>query len=102
MILIRAMVTGLLLLGAASAASAADHCFSRAEQKAKTAAHAVMPLSRVMRQVKARGEVIHARLCERDGRLVYLLTLLATDGKVALASIDATNGAPPGPRTPGK
>jgi uncharacterized membrane protein YkoI len=98
MILIRAMVTGLLALGATGSASAADHCLSRAEQKAKTAAHAVVPLSRAIRQVKPHGEVIRARLCERDGHLVYLLTVLGTDGKVAQASIDAANGAPLGPR----
>ena len=43
-------------------------------------------------------ERIHARLCERDGHLIYLLTVLATDGKVAQASIDAANGALLGPR----
>ena len=102
MILIRTMVAGLLALGATAPASAADHCFSRNEQKAKTAAHAVVPLSRAIRQVKPNGEVIHARLCERGGRLVYLLTVLAADGKVAQASVDAANGALLGPRAQGK
>jgi uncharacterized membrane protein YkoI len=102
MSLIRTMVTGLLALGATAPAGAADHCFSRNEQKAEAAAHAVVPLSRVMRQVKPRGELIRARLCERDGHLVYLLTLLATDGKVAQASIDAASGALLGPRAQGK
>jgi uncharacterized membrane protein YkoI len=102
MILIRTMLTGLLVLGAATAASAADHCFSRNEQKAKAAAHAVVPLSRVIRQVKPHGEVIQARLCERGGKLVYLLTVLATDGKVAHTSVDAAEGALPGTRAQGK
>jgi uncharacterized membrane protein YkoI len=102
MIAIRTILTGMLVLGATLPASAADHCLSRAEQKAKTAAHAVVPLSRAMRQLKPRGEVIRARLCERDGHLVYLLTVLGTDGKVAQASIDAANGALLGPRAQGK
>jgi uncharacterized membrane protein YkoI len=102
MILIRTMLTGLLLLGAAAPAGAAEHCFSRNEQKAKAAAHAVVPLSRAMRQVKPRGDVLQARLCERDGHLVYLLTVLAIDGKVAQASIDAANGVLLGPRAQGK
>jgi uncharacterized membrane protein YkoI len=97
MILIRTMLTGLVVLAAAAPASAADHCFSRNEQKAKAAAHAVVPLSRVIRQVKPHGEVIQARLCEHGGRLVYLLTVLASDGKVAHSSVDAAD-APPGPR----
>ena len=101
--LIRTMVmVGLLALGMAAPAGAADHCFSRNEQRAQAAAHAVVPLSRALRQVKPRGELIRARLCERDGHLVYLLTLLGTDGKVAQASIDATSGALLGPRAQGK
>jgi len=101
--LLRTMLTGLLGLGAiAPAAAAADHCFSRNEQKAQTASHMVVPLSKVMRQVKPRGELIRARLCERDGHLVYLLTLLARDGKVAQANVDAESGAVLGPRAQGK
>ena len=101
MIPIRTMLTGLLLLAATAPAGAADHCFSRNEQKAKAAAHAVVPLSRVIRQVKPHGEVIQARLCERGGKLVYLLTVLAADGKVAHTSVDAAEAAPPGPRAQG-
>jgi uncharacterized membrane protein YkoI len=103
MILVRTTVAaGILVLGATATASAGDHCFSRNEQKAKIAAHAVVPLSRAMRQVKQHGEVIHARLCERNGNLVYLLTVLAPDGKVARTSVDAANGAVLGPRAQGK
>ena len=102
MILVRTMLTGIVVLGAPVAAGAADHCFSRNEQKAKAAAHAVVPLSRAIRQVRPHGEVIQARLCERGGKLVYLLTVLATDGKVAHTSIDATDGALLAPRAQGK
>src|SRR5262249_39047107 len=93
MIVRRSMVTGLLVLGTVAPASAAHHCFSRKEQRAKTAAPAVVPLSRAIRQVKPHGDVIRARLCDHDGHLVYLLTIFGTDGKVAQASIDAANGA---------
>lgn len=81
------------MLGATAAADAADRCLTRNEQKAKTAAHALIPLSRAMRVVRSRGEIIQARLCEHGGRLVYLLTVLRPDGKVAEAGIDAGNGA---------
>jgi uncharacterized membrane protein YkoI len=102
MILVRTTVAGMLVLGATATASAGDHCFSRNEQKAKAAAHAVVPLSRAMRQVKQHGEVIRARLCESNGHLVYLLTVLGRDGKVAQTGIDAANGALLGPRAQGK
>jgi hypothetical protein len=93
MILGRFLLTALLAFGTASAAAAAaDHCLSRAEQRARTAAHGVIALSRAMRAVHKHGEVIHARLCERSGHLVYLLTVLERDGKVAQESVDATNG----------
>src|SRR5262245_63817860 len=97
MILTRTMLSGLLVLGAAAPAAAADHCFSRNEQRQKTAAHAVVPLSRAMRQVRKNGDIIQARLCERSGKLVYLLTVLGSDGRVAHASIDAVDGALLGP-----
>ncbi len=93
MILLRALTTVVVLLGVAGTAAAADHCLSRAEQRVRTAAHAVVPLSRAMRGVRTRGEVIQARLCEYSGHLVYLLTVLGHDGKVAQATVDAANGA---------
>jgi uncharacterized membrane protein YkoI len=102
MILVRTMLTGVLVLGATAVAGAADHCLTRNEQKARTAAHGVVPLSRAMRSVKQHGEVIQARLCEHGGRLVYQLTVLGRDGKVAQTSVDAANGALIGPRGPGK
>jgi uncharacterized membrane protein YkoI len=46
-----------------------------------------------MRAVKQHGEIIHAQLCEQDGRLVYLLTVLGRDGKVGQAIVDAANGS---------
>ena len=102
MILVRTVLTGLLGLAAIDAAQAADHCLTRNEQKAKTAAHAVVPLSRAMRTVRPHGEVIRARLCEHGGSLVYLLTVLGSDGKVAQASVDAGNGTLVGPHAEDK
>ncbi|HEY2137138.1 MAG TPA: hypothetical protein VGH49_14700 [Xanthobacteraceae bacterium] len=93
MIWVGALLVAAVWLGAGARASAADRCLSPNEQKAKTAAHAVVPLSRAMRAVKQHGEIIHARLCERGGRLVYLLTVLGLDGKVGQAEVDAGNGA---------
>jgi uncharacterized membrane protein YkoI len=93
MILARMMLATLLVLGPTVVADAADRCLTRNEQKAKTAAHAVIPLSRAMRAVGAHGEIIQARLCERGGRLVYLLTVFGLDGKVVQAGVDAGNGS---------
>jgi len=92
MILGRCLLTALLAFGTPSVAAAADHCLTHAEQRVRAAAHAVVPLSRAMRAVHKRGEVIHARLCDHAGHLVYVLTVLGHDGKVAQASVDAASG----------
>jgi hypothetical protein len=91
--LVRTVLAGLLALGTTLPAVAADRCLTGNEQRAKTAAHAVIPLSRAMRAVHGHGEIIRARLCEHGGRLVYVLTVLARDGKVADVGVDAGNGA---------
>ena len=38
-------------------------------------------------------EVVRARLCDHGKGLVYVLTVLARDGKVGTASMDAASGA---------
>jgi uncharacterized membrane protein YkoI len=75
-------------------AAAADRCLSRAEQRAEILEHKLMRLSKAMTEVKLRvgGDVVGARLCEQGGKLVYVLTVLARDGKVARETVDAVNG----------
>jgi uncharacterized membrane protein YkoI len=86
-------------LGAAvpGLAAAAEHksCLSQDERRAAIAAHKALPLGRAMRIVKARmrGDVVRARLCRQARGLVYVLTVLAQDGKVIQARVDATDGA---------
>lgn len=81
-------------LAAAAPKDSGPRCLSRQQQKTMAAAHKVTPLAVVMRTVKKRygGEVLRARLCEKDEKLVYLLTVLARDGKVVRASVDAASG----------
>lgn len=68
-------------------------CLSRAEQRSRTAAKQVVPLARAAKAVKARhGELLRARLCEQNGKLVYLLTVLPRGGKLVRATVDAGTG----------
>jgi uncharacterized membrane protein YkoI len=97
MIHARVLVVALALAGAApDMAAAADRkaCLNPDQRRAAIAAHKAVPLTRAVRTVKARihGEVVHARLCEREKGLVYVLTVLARDGKVTQAMVDATDG----------
>lgn len=61
--------------GAAPAHPRSDpggHCLSRQEQRARIAARTVVPLAKAARAVKGRRDtLLNARLCERDGKLVY-------------------------------
>jgi hypothetical protein len=80
--------------------TAAGRCLSRQEQRARIAARTVVPLAKAVREVRAargRGDdILHARLCEREGLLVYLLTVLARGGKVVRVAVDAGSGIPIG------
>jgi uncharacterized membrane protein YkoI len=84
--------------GAIAPAVAAERaaCLSPEERRAVLGEHHAVPLARVMRLVKTKvlGEVVKARLCRRDGGkgLVYVLTVLARNGKVLQARVDAADG----------
>ena len=69
-------------------------CLSQEERRAAMTVHKAVPLARAMRVVKARigGEVLKARLCRQERGLVYVLTVLARDGKVIQARVDAADG----------
>jgi uncharacterized membrane protein YkoI len=84
-----------------TAAMAADDklvCLSKAEQRAAISSGQAVTLATAIRSVRGsvrgRGtrEVVRARLCRQEGKLVYLLTLLARDGKVTHMAVDATSG----------
>ena len=94
----------LVLLGfvafAAVSAAAADHprraCLTKAEQRAAVASHRAISLGRAIRSAHRHGrhgEALRARLCHRGSRLVYVLTLLARNGKVTRVTVDAANGS---------
>jgi len=70
-------------------------CLTKAEQRAAVASHKAIPLAAAVKSARRhgrRGELLRARLCRRGERLVYLLTLLARNGKVTRVGIDAGNG----------
>jgi uncharacterized membrane protein YkoI len=71
-------------------------CLTGDERRAVLVEHRTVPLTRVMHLVKTKimGEVVKARLCRKDGGkgLVYVLTVLARNGKVLQARVDAADG----------
>ena len=73
-------------------------CLSEAQQKAAISQGQAVTLATAIRSVRGsvreRGsrEIVRARLCREQDRLVYLLTVLARDGKVTHTAVDATSG----------
>jgi len=89
----------LLVIAAVGPAAAADPpaCLSQDQRRAAVASHRAIPLARAMRDVRRRtagAEVVGARLCYHGTDLVYVLTVLARDGKVLRASVNAASGVP--------
>jgi uncharacterized membrane protein YkoI len=87
----------LVVLAAAQPAAAADPpaCLRQDQRRAAVASHRAIPLARAVRDVRRRiagAEVVGARLCYRGSDLVYVLTVLARDGKVIRASVNAASG----------
>jgi len=103
---LRALVALPAVLAAALAVSPAAAqerlaCLTKAEQRAAIAGGQALPLAKVIHSVRSvqtakrsRGgrEVIKANLCRGENGLVYVLTVLARDGKVTRTSVEATSG----------
>lgn len=75
-------------------------CLSHKERQAANQSGKVIHLTTAMRAAKKRmpGIVIRARLCRGKDGLVYVLTVLARNGKVARLTVDASKGTPVGSR----
>jgi uncharacterized membrane protein YkoI len=78
------------MLTSSAAAQERPSCLTSAEQRAAIAAREAIPLAAVRQRLS--GELLRARLCRDSRRLIYLLTVLARDGKVRQVTVDATNG----------
>jgi uncharacterized membrane protein YkoI len=97
---IAALLIGLSAPAAATVAAAAERkaCLTKAEQRAAIAHGEAVTLATAIRSargsVRGRGarEVVKARLCRRQNGLVYVLTVLARNGKVTHTTVDATSG----------
>jgi hypothetical protein len=72
----------------------AHACLDQKERRAETASGGVVRLASAIHVAKSRmpGTVIQARLCRGQDGLVYVLTVLARDGKVARIVVDAVKG----------
>ncbi|HWV41587.1 hypothetical protein [Pseudorhodoplanes sp.] len=68
-------------------------CLTTMQRRSISASGKVVPLAKAIRAARARkADVVDAKLCKGPKGLVYLLTLLAQDGKVTRATVDAASG----------
>lgn len=75
-------------------------CLDQKERRAESESGSLVRLAAAMHVAKSRmpGTVVRARLCHGPVGLVYVLTVLAHDGKVARITVDATSGTLVGER----
>jgi uncharacterized membrane protein YkoI len=74
--------------------AAAHACLNQKERRAAIESGKLVRLATAIHAAKKRmpGTVVRARLCHAADGLVYVLTVLARDGKVAQLTVDATKG----------
>jgi uncharacterized membrane protein YkoI len=87
-------VLTILSLAPARAAELAHVCLDQKERRAEVESGYVVRLATALRAVRSKmpGTLVRARLCRGNDGLVYVLTLLARDGKVARLTVDAAKG----------
>ncbi len=75
-------------------------CLNQKERRAAKESGKMIHLATAIRSAKKRmpGAVVRARLCHDKDGLVYVLTVLARDGKVARLTVDAIKGTLVGKR----
>jgi len=80
--------------------AAARACLDQKERRAANESGKLIHLAAAMRSAKKRmpGTVVRARLCRGKNGLVYVLTVLARDGRVARLKVDAVKGTLVGKR----
>jgi uncharacterized membrane protein YkoI len=80
--------------GAPANAGAKLACLDQKERRAENEAGRLVRLGAAIKVARSRmpGTVVRARLCRANDSLVYVLTVLARDGKVAQIAVDAVKG----------
>ena len=84
-----------LSLAPVRAAEITHACLDQKERRAEVESGRVVRLATALRAVRSKmpGTLVRARLCRGNDGLVYVLTVLAHDGKVARLTVDAAKGS---------
>lgn len=78
------------------AAETAPDCLSEAEVREVVNSRVVIPQIQALRLARSTtgGDAIRASLCRVDGGLIYVITMLARDGKLQRVRIKGETGEP--------
>ncbi len=87
----RGLALAAAFLAASGSATAGAACLDGAAQRAAIAAGQVVRPAEARRA--AGGDLLELALCDENGRLVYIATVLRPDGAVSRVVIDARTGA---------
>jgi uncharacterized membrane protein YkoI len=87
-----AAVTGIML----TAGHAAGDCLPWKSAAPVIAKNSLLPGDVVYQMVQSRtgGQIIHASLCDENGRFLYKLVVLGPKGDVTNVTVDARTGQP--------
>jgi uncharacterized membrane protein YkoI len=87
------VVTGLFL---AAAENAAADCLPWKSAAPVIAKNSLLPGNVIYQMVQSRtgGQIIHASLCDENGRFFYKLVVLGPKGDVSNVTVDARTGQP--------
>jgi uncharacterized membrane protein YkoI len=85
----------ILSLAPVRAAGLGHACLDQKERRAEIESGRVVRLATALRAARSKvpGTLIRARLCHGNDGLVYVLTVLARDGKVTRLTVDAVKGS---------
>ncbi|MCP4381845.1 MAG: PepSY domain-containing protein [Hyphomicrobiales bacterium] len=71
-------------------------CLSSRDARAAVQSGQALPLSKMLGRIRstAGGEILPPpKLCDRGGRLVYMVNVLSPGGQVKKLTVDASNGS---------
>lgn len=77
-------------IAARSIGSTEATCLTTAAAQDAVAGGRVMRFADVKRRIP--GDIVKADLCNTDGKLAYVVTVLSTDGMVKRVALDASSG----------
>ena len=70
----------------------AQNCLSQRDARAAIAGGQAAPLSSFVGRLRSIGQVVSSCLARRGGRLVYVVSIVKSNGQVTQVVIDATTG----------